>query len=192
MGIKFAQSRAGPGYVWLALISYSSSFLLCLPRAAEPGRVRCSHHNPGDLQGRNTTAWSPDPAPPTPPHFPGPARPWKGLSSYVFLWASSFSLRIRFSGWMTAGGGCGYRGVLRSFPQCTTLGAGPEDQRQGEERVTATAAASVGPRLPAPPWEPWGWGRVSLRLAPLLTSKEIEPRDRARNVSCLHPIQTVR
>lgn len=48
------------------------------------------------------------------------------------------------------------------------------------------AAASAGPRLPAPPWEPGGrGGRVSLCLAPFLTSKEIVPEDWARLPTCI-------
>lgn len=94
----YTEQLTALGYFQLTLTSYSSNCLFCLPRAAEPRRVRCSRHNPSDLQGQCTTAWPLDSAPPIPPYLPVLARPQKGLSPYVFFGASSFSLRIRFTG----------------------------------------------------------------------------------------------
>lgn len=84
---------------------------------------------------------------------------------------------------MTAGGGCGYQGVLWSFPQCTTPGAG---RTRGKE--AGPAAPSAGPRLRSPPWEPGDrvrWG--SLCLAPLLTSKETQTEGGARCLPVSYP-----
>lgn len=123
----YGEQLTVPGYFWLGLTSYSSN---CLPRADEPGRVRCSRHNPSDLQGQCTTAWSLDPGAPNPTLSPRPCPPSKGSVTLRLLWGLQLLAAHSIHG-MTAGGGCGNRGVLRSFPQCTTPGARQEDQRQG-------------------------------------------------------------
>lgn len=150
------------------------------PGLLSPGEkgVR-SHHNPGDLQGQSTTAWPPDPVPPT--HPTSQSRSALGRAS-LRLPSNLQLLAAHSRGWDDSGRRLQIPRSAQEFPimhhsgRRTRRTSGKGRGRQQRQRLRQRGhACLLHPGNPGV-----GSGRVSLSLAPLLTSKEAEPKDQAR------------